>query len=73
MIHLNFLEYSFLGNTIESYLWFFGILTIGIILKNFISRIFSKLLYSIFKRYGKTVGVDSFLQLMNRPFSFLSW
>ncbi len=70
MIHLNFLEYSFLGNTVESYLWFFGILTIGIILKNFISRIFSKLLYAIFKRYGKTVGVDSFLQLMNRPFQF---
>lgn len=71
MIHLNFLKYTFLGNTVESYLWFFMILSVGIILKKFVSIIFSKLLYILFERYGKTVGVESFLQLMNRPFQFL--
>ena len=35
MIHLNFLKYTFLGNSVESYLWFVGILIFGT--DNFIS------------------------------------
>ncbi len=67
MIHLNFLKYTFLGNTIESYLWVLGILLIGLILKRFISKVLSQILFALFKRFSKTVGVESFLQLMNRP------
>lgn len=68
MTQLNFLKHTFLGNSFESYLWFFGILLSGFILKKFISRIITRILYSVFKRYGKSVGVESFLKLMNRPF-----
>lgn len=68
MSHLNFLKYSFLGNTIESYLWFLGILAVGIILKRFLSKVISRVLYEIFKRYGRSVGAERFIKLMNGPF-----
>lgn len=61
---------KFFGNTTEAYLWFFGILLSGLILKRFLSRILTKLLYAIFKKYGKKVGADEFLKLMNRPIQF---
>ena len=68
MSTINISEFTFLGNSGENYLWFFGILLSGIILKKFLSKIITRCLFEIFKRYGKTVGMDSFLKLMNRPF-----
>lgn len=65
---LNFLNDKFLGNTIESYVWFFGILLLGLILKKFLTKIITRTIYSIFRRYGKSVGAEQFLNLMNRPF-----
>ncbi len=67
MGQINFLSHTFLGNTLESYLWFFGILFFGIILKNFLTKLLTRCVYGIFKRYGKTVGVETFIRLMNRP------
>lgn len=67
MGRIDFLSHTFLGNTLESYLWFFGILFAGIILKKFLTKLLTRFVYEIFKRYGKTVGVETFLRLMNRP------
>ena len=61
---------TFLGNTLESYLWFFGILLGGFLLKKVISSLLSRVIYALFNRYGKTVGVEKFFGLMNRPFQF---
>ena len=70
MGQINFLGHTFLGNTLESYLWFFGILFCGVILKKFLTKIVTRFVFEIFKRYGKTVGVETFLRLMNRPLQF---
>lgn len=65
---LNFLNDKFLGNTIESYVWFFGIILFGLILKKFLTKIITRTIFAIFRRYGKSVGAEQFLSLMNRPF-----
>lgn len=65
---LNFLAREIFGNTIESYLWFFGIIFAGLVLKKFVTRLISRAIYAIFRRYGKSVGADLFVKLMNRPF-----
>jgi MscS family membrane protein len=67
---INILDHTFLGNTIENYLWFFGILFAGIVLKKFLTKLFTRCVFEVFKRYGKTVGVETFLKLMNRPLQF---
>lgn len=66
-----FLEEVYLGNTVESYLIAFGILLGGLIFKKHISNILSWILYRGFMRYGKTVGVKKFLELLSAPFGLL--
>ncbi|HRH66270.1 MAG TPA: mechanosensitive ion channel [Bacteroidia bacterium] len=66
----NSLHRTFLGNTLEDYLWFFGILLSGLILKKFISRFVSFLLYRVFHRYGKHIGVEKFVALLSAPVGF---
>ncbi|HNR18705.1 MAG TPA: mechanosensitive ion channel [Bacteroidia bacterium] len=65
-----FLEQKFLGNTLESYLWFAGILIAGLIFRNLISKLFSYLFFNLLSKHFKTVGVDKFSDLLARPFSF---
>ena len=40
----------------------------GFLLKKVISSLMTRIIYAVFKRYGKSVGVEKFLKLMNRPF-----
>lgn len=65
------LNQTFLGNTVADYLWFAGILLTGLVLKKFISKLLSRLLYGIFKRYGKHIGAEKFINLLSAPFGFL--
>lgn len=65
-----FLDHKFLGNTVENYLWFAGILIVGLIFKNLISKLFSYLFFNLLSKHFKTVGVDKFSELLARPFSF---
>ncbi len=65
----DFLQQRFLGNSIESYLWFTGILLIGIIFKRLISKIISRILFAFFGRKTRSVGVEKFLELLTQPFS----
>ena len=65
------MDETFFGNSMESYLWFTGILLAGLILKRFISKLFSKILFLTFRKYGKSIGWDRFVALMNRPFQLL--
>lgn len=67
-----FLELQFLGNTVENYLWCAGIILTGIIFQKLISKIFSMLLYRIFKRYSGNVGAKEFHNLLHRPFALLA-
>lgn len=65
-----FLEQKFLGNTVESYLWFAGILIVGLIFRNLISKLFSYLFFNLLSNHFKTVGVNKFSDLLAKPFSF---
>ena len=63
------LSQKIIGNTIENYLWFAGIVLVGLIFKNLISRALTYLLFNLLKKYFKTIGVQKFVDLINRPFS----
>ncbi|MBK6444124.1 MAG: mechanosensitive ion channel family protein [Bacteroidetes bacterium] len=65
------LQHTFLNNTLADYLWFFGILFLGLLLKKFISKVLSRLLYRLFRRYGKHIGVEKFIALLSAPVGFL--
>ncbi len=58
-----------LGNTLENYLWFAGIVLAGLVFKNLISRAVSYLLFNLLKKHFKTIGVQKLVDLVNRPFS----
>jgi MscS family membrane protein len=58
----------FLGNTLESYCWFVGILLLGIIIKKFLSKILARLTFYFVKKYSSGVGFDKFLELLKAPF-----
>lgn len=62
-----FLSRTFLGNSLESWLWFAGILITGIIFKRILSSAFSWILYKIFQRYGRQVGAGTFIRLLSAP------
>lgn len=66
-----FLDQQFLGNTVTNYLLCVGILLIGFIFKRFISSLLIRLLYFIFRKYGRSVGWEQFTRLTNRPFQLL--
>ncbi len=65
----DFLQREFMGNTIESFLWFAGILLAGILFKRFISKLISRLLFACFGSKTRVIGVDLFLELLIKPFS----
>ncbi len=63
------LQWTFLGNTIENYLWFLGIFLVGLIFKNLISKLISFILFNVLRRYFKSIGVQKFVDLTTKPFS----
>lgn len=67
----NFFNTIFLGNTIENYAWFFGILCFALIFKRFISKFLSRLLFRLFKRYSADVASEKFVELLVKPIGLL--
>jgi len=63
------LQRTFLGNTLESWLWAAGILLAGLLFKKLFSILLTKLVYLLFKKYSSGVKVETFLQLLTRPVS----
>lgn len=64
-----FLQRTVLGNPIEKYCWFTGILLIGIIFKKLLSTIFTRFLFRFLKKYAsRSVGFDQLLELLKKPF-----
>ncbi|MBA3283827.1 MAG: mechanosensitive ion channel family protein [Nitrosopumilus sp.] len=61
------LQQEWLGNTIESYLWFIGIILFGFLFLRFITRVLSKLLFKIFKQHSEGVSLENFLTLLRTP------
>ncbi len=61
------LQRTFLGNTIESYCWFLGILLIGLLFQRLLSRILTSFVFRFLQKYSKGVSYDKFLVLLKKP------
>lgn len=64
-----FFQQTYFGNSVESYLWFAGILLFGFAFKKVFSILLTKLVYLLFKKYSKGVRVENFLNLLTKPVS----
>ncbi len=64
-----FLYRTFLGNTVQTYLIFAGILIVGLIFKQLISKLFSVFIFKLVKKYSGGVTSDNFHDLLKKPFS----
>ena len=62
---------TFFYNTVEEYLWFFGIIIFVIILNKPISRLIGFLLYRVFRKLSEASKAKEFVKLIQRPLSFL--
>ena len=68
---LSFLNQIVLGNSIKNYLLFIGIILFGLFLKKIVSKILSKLIFTLFKSFAKQYSADKFLALLLAPLQFL--
>lgn len=62
-----FLQQEWLGNTVESYLLFIGILLFGLLFIRLVSRIISKLLFRLFSKHTAGVSIEDFINLLKPP------
>jgi MscS family membrane protein len=64
----DWLTRTFLGNTVEQFLWFFGILLAGIAFRTFIAYLFSRFLFEVLKKHSKEIGSQKLVELLKNPF-----
>lgn len=62
-----FLHQSFLGNTIQSYILFVVILLVALFLKRYISAIFTKLFFTLFRKFSTNFFGQKFNVLVLQP------
>lgn len=67
------LRQEFLGNTVASYLIFFGIMLFGYLFKTVLSRLLSDLLFGLAKPYTGEVSKEEFKRLLVTPLEFLTF
>jgi MscS family membrane protein len=65
-----FFEQIIWGNTVQAYCLFVGIILLGLLLKRFVSRVLSQLLFKLFKKFANEVKIDTFIALLLKPFEF---
>jgi MscS family membrane protein len=63
----DFLNQTFLDNSVESIIRFFSIILIGLVLKKFVSYQLSGLFYRLIKRHTKGVEIRKFQELLSKP------
>jgi MscS family membrane protein len=67
----NFLDQVYWGNSIENYLWFAGILLVGLLLRHYVTRFSSMLLFRLIKKYSGQASAQEFHDLLKKPFSWV--
>jgi MscS family membrane protein len=65
-----FFEQIIWGNTVKAYFMFAGIILIGLLLKRFVSKVLSQLLFKLFQKFAEDVKIDTFISLLLKPFEF---
>lgn len=63
----HFLKTEYFGNTVESYLWFAGILIAGLLFKRLITQAVSWIAYRLIKKYSKGITFNDFKTLLLKP------
>ncbi|MFB9861883.1 mechanosensitive ion channel family protein [Rufibacter immobilis] len=67
------LQFVFLGNTVQQYLMFVGIMLVGFLFKTVVSKVFSAILFGVLvRRINKEVTKEEFRRLLITPLEFLS-
>ncbi|MCH8331098.1 MAG: mechanosensitive ion channel [Bacteroidetes bacterium] len=66
------LKFTFLHNTVENYLWFFGIILLAIVFKRLLSKRIMRLLLKLFTNIlSDSIKLDTFLDMVIRPLELL--
>jgi len=66
-MNFDFLQRTFLGNTLQNYCWCLAILLGGLLLRHVLSRTIVRLLFRFFKKQSQQVGLTEFLFLLKKP------
>lgn len=69
-MEVNFFDQIFWGNSLKQYAFFIGIILIGLIFKRIVSRIFSQLIFRLFRKFADQVNSDTFIALLLKPIEF---
>src|SRR5688500_533782 len=67
----DFLQRTFLGNTLENICWFLGIILAGLVLQRLLSKLLTLCVFKFLQRYSKGVGYDKLLVLLTKPMGLL--
>jgi len=62
---------TFLGNTLESYCWFVGIILLGVLFKRLLSKLLALCVFKFLQKYSKGIGYDRLLLLLKKPLGLL--
>lgn len=66
-MNLDFLQQVYFGNTVEVYLRFVIILLLALLLKRYISSIFTRLFFTVFRKFSADYYGQQFKELVLRP------
>lgn len=61
------LHRTFLGNTLENFCWFAGIILVGLIFQRLLSKLLTLFVFKFLQKYSKGVGYDKLLVLLKKP------
>ncbi len=64
------LNRTFLGNTVQSYCWFLGIILIGLLFQRLLSKWLSIAIYRFLQKYATGVSQDKLVALLKKPLRF---
>jgi len=67
MLNSAFFDQVFWGNTVKAYFLFGGILLVGLIFRRLVSKLLSKLLFTLFKSFSQQSHHDTFVGLLLKP------
>lgn len=67
------LRTDFFNNSVENYIWFFGILLFGYLFKTLVSKLLSEIMFRLLKKYSQDVNKFDFKHLLITPLEFLTF
>jgi MscS family membrane protein len=63
-----FFEQVFFGNTVKAYCLFIGLILLGLLFKRYFSKVLSRLLFKLFRKFADEVKMETFIALLVKPF-----